>query len=69
MDKKDFIQNIKENGYELFRWILGTVLVIGGIIGLFLPFLQGILMILAGLYLLGGDKWVRKLKHFFIRRK
>lgn len=45
----------------------GVLLIILGIIGLFLPILQGILMILAGLMLLGikkeqVKKWLKKLK-------
>jgi uncharacterized protein YqgC (DUF456 family) len=68
MDKKDWIQNIKKNGHELFKLILGIVLIIGGIIGLFLPFLQGILMILAGLYLLGGRRLLKKLKGWLKRK-
>ena len=44
--------------------ILGGLLVIGGIIGLFLPFLQGLLMIGAGLILLGNHSLVVKLRHY-----
>ena len=45
----------------------GVALIGVGIIGLFLPILQGILMIIAGLLLLGVKKeqireWLRKLK-------
>ena len=45
----------------------GVALIGVGIIGLFLPILQGILMIIAGLLLLGVKKeqirgWLKKLK-------
>lgn len=45
----------------------GIILIIIGIIGLFLPIIQGVLLIIAGLLLLGIKKeqikeWVRKLK-------
>lgn len=35
--------------------ILGGALVLLGIVGLFLPFLQGVLLLLAGLYLLSRE--------------
>jgi len=47
--------------------IAGMILVSIGIIGLFLPLIQGILLILAGLFLLGirvddVKNWFKKLK-------
>lgn len=68
MKKSAFIEMLKKDGIELIHIILGTILIVGGIIGLFLPFLQGILMILAGLYLLGGRKLVKKIKNYFIKK-
>jgi len=50
----------KKNG--LFWKILGITCIIIGIIGLFLPGIQGILLILAGLSLLGYIKLRRKKK-------
>ena len=52
---------------KVFKKILGVTLIIIGIIGLFLPIIQGILLILAGLLLLGVKKeqikkWINKLK-------
>lgn len=46
---------------------LGLILIIIGIIGLFLPIIQGVLLILAGLFLMGIKvkdikKWFAKLK-------
>lgn len=59
----------------LKRWwrkTLGVLLIIGGIAGLFLPFLQGIAMILAGLALLGNKKAIAaiaRLKAYWRRWK
>ena len=52
---------------KILKRVAGVSLVILGIIGLFLPILQGILLILAGLFLLEikTDRikaWFRKLK-------
>lgn len=52
---------------KIFKRVAGVVLVGVGIIGLFVPILQGILLILAGLFLLGikTDKikaWLSRLK-------
>jgi len=52
--------------FEASKKILGIVLIAIGIIGLFLPVIQGILLIIAGLLLLGVKKeqmmkWVKKL--------
>ena len=53
---------------RLVRIIVGVVILIIGIIGLFLPFLQGIAMILLGLHFICPNKTkiiVRKGKAFF----
>ena len=52
---------------KIFKKIAGIILIIIGIIGLFLPILQGVLLIIAGMLLLGVKKeqikkWVKKLK-------
>lgn len=52
---------------KVLKRIAGIFLIILGIIGLFLPILQGILLIFAGLLLLGIKKeqikeWLKKLK-------
>lgn len=49
--------------------VVGVILIIFGIIGLFLPILQGILMIIAGLSLIGVKKntikkYIKKFKLF-----
>jgi uncharacterized protein YqgC (DUF456 family) len=56
----------------VWRWvriIAGFVLLLGGIAGLFLPFLQGIAMIVAGLILLGREfHWARRVLEWAKRR-
>jgi uncharacterized protein YqgC (DUF456 family) len=56
----------------VWRWVrivAGFVLLLGGIAGLFLPFLQGIAMIVAGLILLGREfHWARRLLEWAKRR-
>ena len=52
---------------KILKKILGVILIIIGIIGLFLPILPGVLVIIAGLFLLGikvedVKKWFGKLK-------
>lgn len=57
---------------RLIRITIGILLIILGIIGLFLPFLQGILLIVAGLLILEYPpitKFVHKLKEKWKNRK
>lgn len=43
------------------RLVIGWGLILGGVVGLFLPFLQGIALIMAGLALLSRDAlWARR---------
>ena len=44
--------------------ITGIVLIVFGIAGLFLPFLQGIFLIILGLFLIGGKPLLKKAKKF-----
>jgi len=56
----------------LIKKTSGITLVVLGIFGLFLPFLQGILMIVAGLTILGDKRIVnliKKGKGYFRKRK
>ncbi|MEA3475160.1 MAG: PGPGW domain-containing protein [Candidatus Cloacimonadota bacterium] len=56
----------------LIKKTSGITLVVLGIFGLFLPFLQGILMIVAGLTILGDKRIVnliKKGKEYFRKRK
>ena len=48
--------------YSGLKIILGVLLIIVGTAGLFLPFLQGFLMITAGLVLIFGKSILKKLK-------
>ena len=52
---------------KILKNITGVILIGIGIVGLFLPILQGILLILAGLFLMGiriSDikRWLKKLE-------
>lgn len=52
-----------------FRLLAGIGLVVVGIIGLFLPVLQGVLMIIAGLVILSAHfHWARWLLNYVRRR-
>ena len=50
---------------NVFRKIAGVGLIFFGTIGLFLPFLQGILMITAGIYLLDNNWITGQFKRIF----
>ncbi len=57
--------------WDYLKKILGVVLIIGGIIGLFLPLLQGVFMIIAGAYLLNNKRilaYIKKLQAYFKKR-
>lgn len=52
---------------KILKRVIGIILIGLGIVGLFLPILQGILLILAGLFLMeikveDIKKWFKKLK-------
>lgn len=52
---------------KILKRILGIILVGLGIVGIFVPIIQGILLILAGLFLLeikveDIKKWIKRLK-------
>ena len=52
-----------------FKIIIGWSLLILGVFGLFLPVLQGILMITAGLAILSAHYiWADKLKKWFMKK-
>ena len=60
--------------WRLGRLVLGYACIVVGIIGLFLPILQGVLFLLLGLSLLGADSaWARRrrdqLRLWFARRR
>jgi len=63
--------NTKNNVLEITKKILGIILIIGGIFGLFLPFFQGVAMIILGAILLGNKTLIRKtkqLKRYFSKK-
>ncbi len=54
---------------RLVRIISGFALILVGIVGLFLPVLQGIAMIIAGLLLLAPDfPWARRIVQWMRKR-
>ena len=59
--------------WKIIKKVLGVIFILVGIIGLFLPILQGILLILIGLALFNNEnihKYIlRKLKKFKKRKK
>ncbi len=47
---------------RILTWVIGCIFILLGIAGLFLPFLQGILFLLIGLYLLSRESpWAKEL--------
>ena len=58
---------IELNG--LVNIAFGVIFIIIGIIGLFAPIIPGILLILLGLFLIGGRKLVNKVKGFIIKKR
>lgn len=55
--------------WEVTKKILGVLLIIGGILGLFLPFFQGIVMIIAGALLLENKYVLRKVRQLIAHFK
>ena len=47
---------MKNNVWAFAKKVLGVILLIGGVLGLFLPFLQGVAMIIAGAILIDNQK-------------
>jgi len=63
---------VKNLVWDFIRKLLGVILIIGGVLGLFLPFFQGIAMIIAGAILLENKfvlKKVRQVIKYFKKRK
>ena len=54
---------MREIAKKVIRIVAGTSLIVLGIVGLFLPFLQGIALIILGLWVLSKDiPWAKKLR-------
>ena len=53
---------MKSNFWNILKKVMGIILIIFGIIGSFLPFIQGFLLIAIGTMLLGNKWLIKKLK-------
>jgi|GEM_PF-3781314 len=60
-------QNEIDTLKAVLKKILGVILIILGIAGLFLPFLQGIAMIITGIIFLGNHKLLAYLQNLKIK--
>ncbi|KKQ32848.1 MAG: hypothetical protein US49_C0005G0067 [candidate division TM6 bacterium GW2011_GWF2_37_49] len=58
----ELLKNL-ENGLSLF---VGSFCILIGIAGLFLPILPGILIIMFGLYVIGGKHLIKKIKNWLV---
>jgi uncharacterized membrane protein YbaN (DUF454 family) len=61
-----------KNTKKIIRIILGILLILGGIAGLFLPVIQGTAMIIAGIFLICpslGKKIIRPFKKLYHKTK
>ncbi len=47
-----------QKAWSMTKKIIGVLLIIAGIAGIFLPFLQGLLLIGIGVYLVGNHKMI-----------
>ncbi|HBS47655.1 TPA: hypothetical protein DEO28_04825 [Candidatus Dependentiae bacterium] len=56
----------KNRFYEIVKKVVGVLCIIVGIMGLFLPFFQGILLIVIGLILIGNKWLLQKTKKVFL---
>ena len=69
MNLKNLFEEVGTGLNGLFHVVFGALLIITGIIALFIPLIPGILIIAAGLYVIGGHKLINKMKFFFIKKK
>jgi len=62
---------VKNYVWNVVRKILGIILIVGGILGLFLPFFQGIAMIITGAILLKNKYVLRRAQQFvaYLKRR
>jgi len=63
------VKKISKKRWEIFKKILGIFFIIIGVIGLFLPFLQGILFILIGIALFKNKSIKKCVVDFFKKIK
>ena len=69
MKQNNWFQEIINDLNGFVHITFGIIFIIIGIVGIFVPIIPGILLILLGLFLLGGHKLVHKIKAFIIKRK
>lgn len=63
---------MKETVKKVIKYIIGWSLIILGVVGLFLPVLQGIAFIIAGLVILENKyilEWLKRIKERWHKRK
>ena len=69
MKQNNWFQEIIIGLNGLVNIAFGVIFIIIGIIGLFAPIIPGVLLILLGLFLIGGRKLVHKIKCFITKKK
>lgn len=52
----------KHKRWRIVKRIIGVILIVTGIVGIFLPFIQGLLLVAVGIYLVGNHKLINWLK-------
>ena len=69
--KKPVRQTHRQRIWSIAKKALGVILIIVGLFGIFLPILQGLLLIALGVYLVGNHKlinWLKRKGHEWKRR-
>lgn len=59
--KKDSSTN-GQKAWSILKKVIGVILIIVGLFGIFLPLLQGLLLIILGVYLVGNHKLINWFK-------
>ena len=63
---------MRKESKRIIRVFVGVVLVVVGVVGLVLPFLQGIVMIVFGVYLVSprrGKRFAKRVKGLFVKKR
>jgi uncharacterized protein YqgC (DUF456 family) len=69
MKQNNWFQEIINGLNGFVHIVVGAFFIVIGIIGLFVPVIPGILLILFGLFLIGGRKLLHKVKELVTRQK
>ncbi|MFA6990566.1 MAG: hypothetical protein WC192_00765 [Candidatus Babeliales bacterium] len=69
MKQNNWFQEIISELNGFVHLVFGIIFIIIGVVGLFLPIIPGVLLILLGLFLIGGRKLVHKIKCFITKKK